>query len=318
MLGFRASRNSSQGSRVPRVVVRACAKVNLALEVLGRRADGYHEIRSLLWAIDLADRVVLEAIPTGIELVCDAPGVPTGPENLAWRAAELIRQAGRTERGVRIRLAKRIPAGAGLGGGSADAAAVLGGLPRLWGLRLGPVTLARLGTRLGMDVPFFLGEGPALATGRGERLRAAPRGPEVTLVVVYPELSLATREVYGGLRPAHFTDGTRVRALAAALPRGATALAAAVWNGLEAPVLGRWPGLGEVKAALREAGALAAVMSGSGSSVIGIAPSRAAGGRIRARLAGRPWRTWVTRTVTGPALTVEARAGRGAWGVAKR
>lgn len=302
MVGFLAS----QRGRC--VTIRARAKVNLGLEVLGRRPDGYHELRSLLWAIELADWVTLEAPAEGIAVQCDAPGVPESPDNLAWRAADLVRRETGIDSGVRIRIAKTIPVAAGLGGGSADAAAVLVGLGRLWGVRLSGARLHALATALGMDVPFFLGRGPAVASGRGERLRAVPAAPTLPLVVVNPGFPVPTREVYARLRPRDFTSGGRVRALVSAVESGAAALAARVFNGLEGVVAGLWPEVAEVKAALCEAGALAAVMSGSGPTVIGIAPSRSAALRIGEALAGRPWRTWVTRAVPGPALTI-GRAG---------
>lgn len=308
-----------------RVTVRARAKVNLGLEVLGRRADGYHELRSLLWAIDLADQVTLEATAEGIVVQCGAPGVPENADNLAWRAAELMRRQLGVDAGVRIKIDKVIPVAAGLGGGSADAAAVLVGLGPLWGVRLSRPRLRALATELGMDVPFFLQEGPAVAFGRGEQLRAVPAPRAVALVLVNPGVPLATRDVYAALRPDDFTSGARVRALVAGLRDGAAGLAARVFNGLEGAALRLWPGLAEVREALGRAGALAAVMSGSGPTVIGIAPSRPAAFRIQKAVARRGWRTWVTRTVAGPALSIRPGAppprgmgGDSSWGVAKR
>src|SRR5581483_1491936 len=254
-------------------------------------------------------------------------GVPATPENLAWRAADLLREEIARPGGVRIRIDKAIPVGAGLGGGSADAAAVLLGAARLWGARLGRGRLARLATTLGMDVPFFLGRSPALARGRGETLRPLTPAADVPLVVVSPGIPLATREVYARVEPVDYGDGRATGALVRALGAGITAIAARVTNGLERAAARLWPGLAEVKAALLEAGCLAAVMSGSGSAVVGIAPTARAACRIRDRLAGRPWRVWATRTVSGPALTIGARErtgdGPGAraqttWGVAKR
>lgn len=316
----------SRLDRGRRLTIRARAKVNLGLEVLGRRPDGYHELLTCLSAIDLADRVLLEATGEGIEVACDAPGVPAGPDNLAWRAAELLRRATGTRAGGRIGIAKAIPVAAGLGGGSADAAAVLVGLNRLWGTGLDGTHLHALAVTLGMDVPFFLGTGPALAAGRGERLRRVRAGRGTPLVVVNPGFPLATREVYGRLEPGDMSRGSRVRALVRALPGGPRAIATRLVNGLEAAASRLWSGLDGVKAALVEAGALGAVMSGSGPTVIGIAPSPAAARAIAAALADRRWRVWVTRTVAGPALSVVrsagphgAGAGSGStWGVAKR
>jgi 4-diphosphocytidyl-2-C-methyl-D-erythritol kinase len=320
MLGF----SVLEGGR--RLSVKARAKVNLGLEVLGPRPDGYHELLTLLAAIDLADRVTLET--TGreaIEVACDAAGVPGGPENLAWRAADLVRREAQVAGGVRIRIEKAIPVAAGLGGGSADAAAVIAGLERLWGVALTPKRRHEIATALGMDVPFFLGEGPALASGRGEVVTPVGALRPLALVVVNPGFPLATREVYGRLGPHDFGSGRAVRALLAALAEGPRAIAARLVNDLERAVGPVWPGLDEVKAALVSAGALGAVMSGSGPTVVGVAQSLVAARRIRASLAERPWRAWVTRTVNGPAVSLGgprgARPAGGAvtsWGVAKR
>ena len=308
-----------------RVTVRARAKVNLGLEVLGRRPDGYHELLTLLSAIDLADRVTLEAATEGIEVVCDAPGVPSPHENLAWRAADIMRRQTGIRAGVRIRIQKAIPVAAGLGGGSADAAAVLAGLGPLWGISLPAAELHALATELGMDVPFFLGEGPALASGRGEELTPVSPPRPLALVLVNPGFPIATREVYAALGPEDFGSGGGVRALVDALGRGSAAVAARLTNGLETAVARCWPGLLTVKAALLAAGALGAVMSGSGPTVVGVARSSSAAAGIRDALGGRPWRTWVTRTVAGPALAVTAGASKATgtrrtrvWGVAKR
>jgi 4-diphosphocytidyl-2-C-methyl-D-erythritol kinase len=309
-----------------RLTITARAKANLGLEVLSRRADGYHELVTLLAAVDLADRVTLETTDGGaapISLSCDAPGVPLGPDNLVWRAADAMRREVGDPPPVRIHLAKTIPVAAGLGGGSADAAAVLAGLDRLWRVGLSAARRQALATGLGMDVPFFLGSGAALGTGRGEQLAPAPALTSLPLVLVNPGFPLATRDVYGQLRPADFTDGRAVRALAAALAEPPRAVAARLVNGLEAGAARLWPGLAAVKGALLDAGALGVVMSGSGPTVVGVAASHAAARRIAEALGSRPWRVWVTRTVAGPALTVTGGGvGRGpralAWGVAKR
>jgi 4-diphosphocytidyl-2-C-methyl-D-erythritol kinase len=311
-----------------RLTIRARAKVNLGLEVLSRRPDGYHEILTLLSAVDLADRVTLEttggAGDDGIQVECDSPEVPAGPTNLAWRAADLLRREAGVPAGARIRIVKAIPVAAGLGGGSADAAAVLMGLACLWGVSLPAARRHALATALGMDVAFCLGDGPALGSGRGDVLEPVRRHPLVPLVLVNPGLPLPTREVYGRLEPGDFGAGAAVRALVAGLEGGPATIAARLVNGLEPAAARLWPGLAEVKAALLAAGALGAVMSGSGPTVIGVAPSSAAARRIQAGLADRPWRTWVTRTITGPALAPVgegapgAATGRRAWGVAKR
>src|SRR3954469_7342886 len=153
------------------VEVLAPAKLNLFLEVLGRRPDGYHEVETLMVAVDLFDRLTFRESPSGeITLRCDDPGLPTGSENLAVRAAERLRDESGRRLGAHIDLHKSIPAGAGLAGGSSDAAAALAGLDRLWDLKTRPDRLATLASGLGSDVPFFLKAGAAICRGRGERV----------------------------------------------------------------------------------------------------------------------------------------------------
>jgi 4-diphosphocytidyl-2-C-methyl-D-erythritol kinase len=204
----------------------APAKLNLTLEVLGRRGDGYHEIASVMQCIDLADHVRLSESPT-LELAVAGErtrSVPLeGPRNLAFKAAQaLAEEAGRPDLGARIELEKWIPAGMGLGGGSSDAAAVLRGLDRLWRLDLGPERLRRVAERVGSDVAFFLCGGSALVTGRGETVEALPDGQPLTLTLFVADIDLEdkTRRMYSLLTPADYSDGARTRVTAATLRRG--------------------------------------------------------------------------------------------------
>src|SRR4029453_2936723 len=160
---------SKRSGTARRLVLNAAAKINLMLEVLGRRNDGYHEIVTVMQTVDLSDRLVVEDADV-LELRTTASDVPTDGTNLALRPAAAVGHGAGLSRGARTTVEKRIPVAAGLGGGSADAAAVLVGLNRLWGLRLSSARLAEVAVTLGMDVPFFLHGGAALGTGRGERL----------------------------------------------------------------------------------------------------------------------------------------------------
>src|SRR6266403_3429037 len=212
MIGFRALSNGI--GRARRLVLNAAAKVNLILEVLGKRDDGYHELVTVMQAVDLSDRITRE--DAAVLELASGPGVPADGRNLALRAATALREAAGVTRGARITLDKRIPVAAGLGGGSADAAAVLLGLNRLWRLRWPVARLDEVATGLGMDVPFFLRGGTALATGRGERL--APLGStSLGLVLVNPKFAVSTAEMYGRVTPALYTDGARARDAAKAL-----------------------------------------------------------------------------------------------------
>ncbi len=185
----------------------AYAKLNLTLEVLGRRNDGYHEVRTILQTIDLADRLeILTAADLQVE--CDQPSL-SGEANLVWRAAVSLAQRANMEPRAHINIQKRIPIGMGLGGGSSDAAAALVALNRLWGLRLDTEELAQVAEDLGSDVPFFLTGGTALAQGRGERVGTLPSLPCLPLILVCPDISVPnkTASMYSSLTPAHYSDG---------------------------------------------------------------------------------------------------------------
>ncbi len=275
--------------------------MNLALEVLGRRADGYHEIATVMQAVELSDRVVLEDVDA-LELRTAAPGVPTDASNLALRAAMTLREAAGIHRGVRVTLDKRIPVAAGLGGGSTDAAAVLLGLNRLWRLRWPLARLAEVAVMLGMDVPFFLRGGAALATGRGETLDRM-RGIALALVLVNPRYASSTAEAYGRLTPAMYSDGARARATASALrARRVERVARSLYNALEGAVGPLQPEIGRMKAALLAGGALGALMSGSGPTVFGIARSLDHARQIQRRVQRGSWECWAVRTLAGPAV----------------
>ena len=177
-------------SPMNRTVEIAPAKLNLGLRILGRRPDGYQDIVSVLLTVDLCDRLVFTPAPPGeTRVFCDNPDLPGGPENLVHRAVEILRRATGAGHGVRVDLNKRIPMGAGLGGGSSNAATALRALDRLWGLDLRPERLAALAAELGSDVPFFLTGGTAVVTGRGERIRPVDWEGDFWYVLVYPRVS---------------------------------------------------------------------------------------------------------------------------------
>jgi 4-diphosphocytidyl-2-C-methyl-D-erythritol kinase len=274
---------------------RSYAKLNLHLEVLGRRADGYHELRTLFQTIDLADRLVLEGRDApGIELDAGGdPGVPRGPENLAWRAAEAFLAEFREApfAGVAIDLEKRIPTGGGLGGGSSNAATVLLGLARLAGLDpfSAPVAarLARIGRALGADVPFFLVGGCALGLDRGDRIvplpDPAPPAAGGDFYLALPPFGLATVEVFRRLEPERTERGFEPLARAAAGERvPVDELVGA--NDLEAPAFALSPPLAAMYTSLVRGGAGRVRMSGSGSSLFAHFAEGAAAAAAAARL----------------------------------
>ncbi len=253
----------------------APAKINLGLFVHGKRPDGYHEIETVLQMVSLYDEITIDE-GEGIELILDGFGLPAGEENLIVRAARLIcREVGK-EPQFRIRLKKKIPVGAGLGGGSSDAASTLAGLNRLWGNPLSRERLMELSVQLGMDVPFFLFSATAKATGRGEILDALPSpAPSLWVLLVHPALKVSTREVYEGLKLGLTTKHKHIsmrRFSVTTFKNGPSELS----NDLERVTFKAYPLLREIKESLFELGALGGAMSGSGSTLFGIFPDREA------------------------------------------
>ena len=284
----------------------APAKVNWTLEVLGRRDDGYHEVRTVMQTIDLCDE--LELGPAGaLALSVEGSHLPA-EDDLALRAARLLAEAAGRRPEVAISLRKRIPSAAGLGGGSSDAAAVLRGLDRLWGLGLGPERLAELGARLGSDVPFFVHGGTALAEGRGERITPLPEAPEVWMVLVAPPFKLPdkTRRMYGALTPADFRDGARTSALANRLRQGGPIDDEWLHNAFERAAYQTFEGLAAYRDALLAAGARRAHLAGSGPALFALAADEAEARAIAKRLQPSDATAFVARTLTaGEALRVE-------------
>ena len=242
----------------------APAKVNLGLSVLGRRADGYHELHTVFAALQVGDRLFLEPIPEGVELEVRGSALPAGPDNLVYKAAVAYLNAAGWPGGVKVVLEKNLPVAAGLGGGSSDAAAVLRGLSRLYPASL---DLPGLALRLGADVPFFLEAGLAEARGVGEQLR--PLGSlEAHLVLLNPGIAVSAADAYRHLRPEEWQPGLDVLGILAALRAGEEP---PYWNTLEQPVFRLVPYLQELKLELRRAGLRGVLMSGSGSSLFGLA-----------------------------------------------
>ncbi len=256
--------------------IQAVAKTNLYLAVVGKRADGYHEIESLMVRIpQLADRLRLAGqAGEGIELSCSGGAVPNDAGNLVWRAAQRFAEVAGVSPNWRLELEKRIPVAAGLGGGSSDAAATLLALNRWHGEPLSAAALAAIATSLGADVPFFLGDSPCLVRGIGEQLSPLPAGLAVPLVLVNPGFPLSTAWAYGQIRPG---PGPGLEAAATAFAAGdLERLAAACHNAFEAVVLRKFPLLQLIVRQLQEAGCLAVHLSGSGPTIFGLAADLAA------------------------------------------
>ena len=252
-------------------------KVNLVLNILGRRPDGFHELETVFYPVRVFDRLEFARSGQGIQLSCSAPGLPTDARNLVYRAAAAFLAAAGIKDGVRLELEKNLPLAAGLAGGSANAATTLLGLNELFGGPLAPDQLQRLAASLGSDVPFFLQSQPALATGRGERIEPLAWFPALSnaaFVLIHPGFGIATAWAYQQL--ARFPDALngrpgRARKLVALLQTGdLNAAAGEFYNSLEAPALEKYPLLALFQEFLRANGAAATLMSGSGSTTFAV------------------------------------------------
>lgn len=246
-------------------VENAYAKVNLTLAVGEKRPDGYHNVTTVMQRVTLHDTLTAEQTPAGVTLTCSDPSLPSGEENLAYRAASLFfRETGITG-GAALTLEKRIPSQAGLGGGSSDAASVLLALRRLYIPALPDAALETMAAALGSDVPFFIGGGTQLATGRGEVLSPLPPLTDGWFVIVKPPEDFSTPAMYRRLDELPPTRTPSLPPLQAGLP----ALAAGLFNSFEAAVPAG-SAVWDIKARLMAHGALAALLSGSGSAVFGL------------------------------------------------
>ena len=258
------------------------AKINLTLRVLGRRRDGYHELSTVFQTVSLRDRLTFRALADDrIELACDAAGVPADESNLVHRAAVLLRGRYGVRRGARIEIEKTIPAGGGLGGGSSNAAAALVGLARLWEIETGGEELSALGALLGADVPFFFTGGTARGAGRGDVISPLPDAPRVHLLIVTPPVRVSTAEAYKSLSAPALTkaEGAVNFYVSRAAADFSGSLRGVLANDFEPAIFRRFPEIEGARDALLRAGADAALLSGSGSSVFGIfdTEGRAAG-----------------------------------------
>ncbi len=252
------------------LVVRAPAKVNLFLEVLAKRPDGYHEIATLLVAVSLYDTLEFKEEPSGaIRLRCDAAELTTGPDNLVLKAAALLRQRTGCARGADVRLTKRIPLAAGLAGGSTDCAAALAGLNRLWRLGLTRDELARLGGELGSDVPFFFHTPAAWCTGRGEVVTPAAPGRPLDFVLLKPPVGLSTADVYRGVTvPERPERGDDIRRAVAA--GDVAEVGRRLHNRLQEVAERLRPEIADGLGRLRAEGPAGQLMSGSGTTLFAL------------------------------------------------
>ncbi len=278
------------------LTLRAPAKINLCLSVLGKRPDGYHEVEMLMQAVGLYDEITVRLAESGITVNCDNAAIPAGEGNIAYRAArEMLDLSGRTS-GIAIEIKKNIPVAAGLGGGSSDAAAVLVACNRLLGAGLGRDRLAEIGTRLGMDVPFFLYGPTALARGRGEVLTNIPSPPKFWVLLANPGFETSTSWVYKNLNfgLTKKVDCNNIAGLKV------SQIARSLHNDLETVTAAAHPVIGEMERSLLDSGALGVCLSGSGPTVFGIFEAEHACREAAKKLQTKGWRLYPAEILTGP------------------
>ena len=263
--------------------MKANAKINLTLDILGKREDGFHEVSMVMQSVNLHDTIEMEKIESGIELEIDIPNLKADSSNLAWRAAELLINECHVKGGVSIKLKKVIPMAAGLAGGSADAAAVLRGMNELYGLGLTTEKLCEYGARLGSDIPFCIMGGTMLATGRGEVLEKLSPMPKTFVVLAKPPVDVSTAWAYGEYDSVGVEEHPDNKLFCQELEKGdIEAISGLLCNVLESVTIKRYEVISRLKDVMLQQGALASMMSGSGPTVFGITTSKTVAENIAA------------------------------------
>ncbi|MDR9857620.1 4-(cytidine 5'-diphospho)-2-C-methyl-D-erythritol kinase [Paenibacillus sp. VCA1] len=283
-----------------KIYEKAPAKINLMLDVLHKRPDGFHEVEMVMTMVDLADRLEMSALPRNTIIITSQAGyIPLDEKNLAFQAARLIKDRYDVQSGVHIHLDKKIPVAAGLAGGSSDAAATLRGLNRLWNLNIPVHELQELGAELGSDVPFCVTGGTALATGRGEKLTKVDNPLSCWVILAKPPINVSTAEVYGKFRVADVKEHPSAGKMVEALQAGDFgAVCGRLGNVLEEVTLKLHPQVSQLKEAMLKLGADGALMSGSGPTVFGLVYKESKVARIYNGLRGFCREVYAVRILT--------------------
>jgi len=279
------------------LVLKSPAKINLFLNILRKREDGYHEIATLMQAIDLQDEIVLEKRGKGIAISTDHPDCPTDESNLAFKAAALLLEDQKKSDGVSIQISKRIPIAAGLGGGSSNAATTLKGLNRLFELKIPKRRLYQLAAQLGSDVPFFLGSGQALAKGRGEKLEPVVLFSGYWLVLVYPGFEVSTQWAYQNFKISLTKIKKAFNLKNLENRKGFFKALLGFDNDLEKAVQERYPTIGRIKDILTSSGAIKSSMSGSGPTVYGVFEHKLKAEEVARKIRRGNWEVFLTQPI---------------------
>lgn len=258
-------------SRMNEYQMKAYAKINLGLDVVGRLENGYHEVKMVMQTVGIYDELFFTRTQSGITVTCDAGELPTGEGNLIYKAAKLMMDHFQIQEGVRIDLHKNIPIAAGMAGGSTDAAATMKGMNRLFDLGAGLKELMELGVAIGADVPYCILGGTALAEGIGEKLRALPPAPDCFLLVAKPDINVSTKFVYEHLDAEEIHKHPDIDGMVQAIEQGSLqGIIERMDNVLESVTIKAYPIIDTIKVRMKELGAVGSLMSGSGPTVFGI------------------------------------------------
>ncbi|GIP24841.1 MULTISPECIES: 4-(cytidine 5'-diphospho)-2-C-methyl-D-erythritol kinase [Paenibacillus] len=283
-----------------KIYEKAPAKINLMLDVLHKRPDGYHEVEMVMTMVDLADRLEMKELPRDTIIISSQVGyIPLDEKNLAFQAARLIKERYQVSKGVYIHLDKKIPVAAGLAGGSSDAAATLRGLNRLWNLGIPLEELQELGAELGSDVPFCVKGGTALATGRGEILTPLPNPPQCWVILAKLPINVSTAEVYGRFRSDKVVRHPSAQRMQTAIERGSfSAVCSELGNVLEDVTLQMHPEVAQLRDTMLRLGTDGVLMSGSGPTVFGLVSKESKVARIYNGLRGFCKEVYAVRLLT--------------------
>ena len=283
-----------------KIEIYSYSKINLTLNILGKRQDGYHNIETIMQSINLADRIFIKEEKEGIKIKCNHSQVPIDAQSLAYRSAEKILSRYRITKGVKIEIDKKIPLASGMAGGSANSASILVGINKLFALNLSNKDLRGMGEELGMDVPFCIQNGTALAYHRGEKVTPlSPINPPLWIVIINPGFEIPTKWAYNNLDLSLIKrEKNNTKAMLEALKEGeARGIAKNLFNSFEELIIKKYPEIGKIKDRLIEEGTLGALMSGSGSTVFGIAQNKEKAFKIYKKLKSQYKSIWIVHTI---------------------
>lgn len=276
------------------------SKINLTLNILGKRRDGYHNIETIMQSINLADRIFIKEEKEGLKIKCSHPLVPVDTQSLTYRSAEKILNRYRIKKGVKIEIDKKIPLASGMAGGSANSASILVGINKLFALNSSNKDLREIGEELGMDVPFCIQNGTALAYHKGEKVTPLPPiNPPLWIIIINPGFEIPTKWAYNNLDLGLIKreKNNTIAMLKALKEGGLEGIAKNLFNSFEGLVIKKYPEIGKIKDRLVEGGALGALMSGSGPTVFGIAQNKEQALRIYEKLKSEYKSIWAVHTV---------------------